>query len=156
MSENRIEQLSITPTIGRQTPKRDFGQYLAQGAAVGLEVGSSLLSSAFGGRPVTSAAVSALGSMASALKGTGEAQGAQMKATGVAAAGAGIGGLEGQGEQWDLLRAQSLMRVESERFNASYLQMQNEMQRESREFNAVSNILKVRHDSAKAAINNIR
>jgi hypothetical protein len=36
------------------------------------------------------------------------------------------------------------------------MQMQNEMQRESREHNALSNIMKVRHDSAKAAINNIR
>jgi hypothetical protein len=29
------------------------------------------------------------------------------------------------------------------------------MQRESREFQALSNVMKVKHDSAKAAINNI-
>ena len=36
------------------------------------------------------------------------------------------------------------------------VELQDEMQRESREHNTVSNIMKVRHDSAKAAINNIR
>jgi len=30
------------------------------------------------------------------------------------------------------------------------------MQQESQRFNAISNVMKVRHDSAKAAINNIR
>ena len=34
--------------------------------------------------------------------------------------------------------------------------MQREMQRESREFTALSNIMKVRHDTAKSAINNVR
>jgi hypothetical protein len=36
------------------------------------------------------------------------------------------------------------------------MMMQMQMQQESREYNAVSNVLKVRHDSAKSAINNIR
>jgi hypothetical protein len=34
--------------------------------------------------------------------------------------------------------------------------MQMQMQQESREYNTISNVLKVRHDSAKSAINNIR
>jgi hypothetical protein len=62
----------------------------------------------------------------------------------------------GDGEAWDLLEAQRLMNSEGQRFQMAYLQMQEDMQRESREFNALSNIMKVRHDSAKAAINNIR
>ena len=36
------------------------------------------------------------------------------------------------------------------------VELQDEMQRESREHTTVSNVMKVRHDSAKAAINNIR
>jgi hypothetical protein len=44
------------------------------------------------------------------------------------------------------------MRAEAERS----FQLQVAMQNESREFNTVSNVIKVRHDSAKAAINNIR
>ena len=63
---------------------------------------------------------------------------------------------ESRGESWDLLDAQRLMNEQSQHFNAAYLQLQNDMQQESREHNAISNIIKVRHDSAKAAINNIR
>lgn len=40
--------------------------------------------------------------------------------------------------------------------SAYYLEMQREMQAESRFFNTVSNILKNRHDSAMTAIRNIR
>ncbi|HSP80094.1 MAG TPA: hypothetical protein VLQ93_16305, partial [Myxococcaceae bacterium] len=62
----------------------------------------------------------------------------------------------GQGEQWDLMEAQRAMQAEGFKMNLAYMQLQNEMQKESRAHNAVSNIMKVRHDSAKAAINNIR
>jgi hypothetical protein len=55
-----------------------------------------------------------------------------------------------------MLEAQRLMNSENQRFNLAYLGLQDAMQKESREFNAISNIMKVRHDSAKAAINNIR
>jgi hypothetical protein len=44
------------------------------------------------------------------------------------------------------------MRAEADR--STMMQMQ--MQQESREYNTISNVLKVRHDSAKSAINNIR
>ena len=36
------------------------------------------------------------------------------------------------------------------------LELQLQVQQESREYNAITNVLKVRHDSAKSAINNIR
>jgi len=36
-----------------------------------------------------------------------------------------------------------------------YLQLQEQMQRESREYQALSNVMKVKHDSARAAIANI-
>ena len=68
----------------------------------------------------------------------------------------GPGGTTGKGDAWDMLEAQKLMAAEGQKFNMAYLQLQNEMQKESREHNAISNIMKVRHDSAKAAINNIR
>jgi hypothetical protein len=62
----------------------------------------------------------------------------------------------GKGDAWDMLEAQRLMAEDGQKFNMAYLSLQNEMQKESREHNAISNIMKVRHDSAKAAINNIR
>ena len=67
----------------------------------------------------------------------------------LALASAGAGNTDAMLLAGDLLKAQDSQAKE-------YLALQNEMQRESREFNALSNILKVRHDSAKAAINNIR
>ena len=55
-----------------------------------------------------------------------------------------------------MLAAQKEMQAEGAKMNLAYMNLQNEMQAESRAHNAISNIMKVRHDSAKAAINNIR
>ena len=41
-------------------------------------------------------------------------------------------------------------------FNLQYLQLQQNMQRQNRQFTLVSNIMKVKHDTAKSAINNVR
>jgi len=41
-------------------------------------------------------------------------------------------------------------------FNQQYLQLQSQMQRESRSYTAVSNIMKTKHDTIKNSINNIR
>jgi hypothetical protein len=41
-------------------------------------------------------------------------------------------------------------------FNLQYLQLQNEMQNENRQFTAVSNIMKTKHDTVKNSISNIR
>lgn len=41
-------------------------------------------------------------------------------------------------------------------FNLQYLQLQNQMQNESRQYTAVSNILKTKHDTVKNSIANIR
>jgi hypothetical protein len=57
--------------------------------------------------------------------------------------------------QGDLLEATRALQMEGQSFNLQYLQLQETMQRDSREFQALSNVMKVKHDSAKAAINNI-
>ena len=41
-------------------------------------------------------------------------------------------------------------------FNLQYLQLQSQMQNESRSYTAVSNIMKTKHDTVKNAISNIR
>jgi len=41
-------------------------------------------------------------------------------------------------------------------FSLQYLQIQQKIQQETREFNLMSNIMKTKHDAAKNAINNIR
>jgi hypothetical protein len=41
-------------------------------------------------------------------------------------------------------------------FNLQYLQLQEKIQQDSRQFNLVSNIMKTKHDAAKNALNNVR
>lgn len=41
-------------------------------------------------------------------------------------------------------------------FNQQYMALQNQMQRESRQFTTISNIMKTKHDTAKNAIANVR
>jgi hypothetical protein len=67
-------------------------------------------------------------------------------------AAAGAGGL---GSQGDLIEATRALQQEAQAMNLQYLQLQEQMQRESREFTALSNVMKVKHDSARAAISNI-
>lgn len=47
------------------------------------------------------------------------------------------------------------MQRENQQFNLEYLQLQNEIQADNRRFSTVSNLMKARHDTAKAAINNM-
>jgi hypothetical protein len=63
-------------------------------------------------------------------------------------------GLPGGGgdEQMDDMFA---MQRESQAFNMQYLQLQTELQNDNRRFSTLTNLMKVRHDTAKAAINNM-
>ena len=44
----------------------------------------------------------------------------------------------------------------SQEHNLAYLQLQQEAQRANRRFSVATNLLKARHDTARAAINNLR
>ena len=41
-------------------------------------------------------------------------------------------------------------------FNLQYLQLQEKVQQDTRQFNLISNIMKTKHDAAKNALNNVR
>ncbi|MBX5481621.1 MAG: hypothetical protein IRZ16_07245 [Myxococcaceae bacterium] len=151
-NNHRINQTSITPTVPRQTPKNDFGQVMARAISGAVNVGAGVASGLAMGNPLLSAAVSTVSSAAQAISSKSAASVTSVGGT----PGTVVDDPTGKGDDWDLLEAQKLMRSEDRRFNLEYLSLQNAMQKESREFNAVSNIMKVRHDSAKAAINNIR
>ncbi len=150
-SSNRI---SLTPTVARQTPHNEFGNVLKNALQTAANAGGALLNSV-PGVGVISAAVSNV----SALANSGSAQ-ASMAATGVTSVNsAGGGGATAQalatspnGTPSELSGMIGQMRAEADR--STMMQMQ--MQQESREYNTISNVLKVRHDSAKSAINNIR
>lgn len=55
----------------------------------------------------------------------------------------------------DVVEATRALQQEAQTFNLQYLQLQESMQKESREYTALTNVMKVKHDTAKAAINNI-
>ena len=129
-----VTQAAPTP------PRRSFGEVLASAAGEVLKVGGVVASALVPGGPVVGGALVAAGRALSEVGG------------GAPEEGAGTGGKD----PWELLEAQRAMQAEGQAVSLAYLELQDAMQRESREFNAVSNVLKVRHDSAKAAINNIR
>jgi hypothetical protein len=60
------------------------------------------------------------------------------------------------GSPGDAFEETWLLQQQAQSFNLQYLQLQEAMQRESREFTALSNVMKVKHDSAKTAIDNVR
>ncbi|RKH17570.1 hypothetical protein D7Y13_09395 [Corallococcus praedator] len=168
--DRRISSLSIAQTVPRQTPQTEFGPAFARAAREVVRTGAGLVGGMLPAGVISSAAVSStlrgavsaavpspLALTASATGGTAATGGmAATSARATSAAGTTSGSPTGQGDAWDMLEAQKLMSAEGQKFNMAYLSLQNEMQKESREHNAISNIMKVRHDSAKAAINNIR
>lgn len=56
----------------------------------------------------------------------------------------------------DPMNATESMEEMDQTFNLQYLQLQQDMQSQNRQFTLVSNIMKVKHDTAKNAINNVR
>lgn len=172
---NRIEQLSLVPTVGRQTPDNSFGAVLARTTGTVLSRGAAFMGGVISQVPVASAAVSGAGSVvgsvlspaplgvisssptAIATSASGVRAAAVPSATPVAATGGFSGAVgTGSGDAWELLQAQQAMNSESFSLNYAYVGLQKEMEQESRQFNLVSNIMKTRHDTAKASINNIR
>ncbi len=59
---------------------------------------------------------------------------------------------KGQSEQLDHMFE---MQEQNQMFNMQYLELQTQLQEDNREFSTLSNLMKVRHDTAKAAINNM-
>ena len=168
MDPHRIEQTSVTSTVQRQTPKAEFGDILSQTVAQAVKVGAGIAGGVMG-NPVVSAAVSAVSGITNLA--TGSTRSPQMLAqpisgqgsvvpggtilSGGGTTGSGAAGTTGSGSSWDLLAAQQALQSDSQSFNMQYLALQDQMQKESREFTAVSNIMKVRNDTAKNAISNI-
>ena len=59
-------------------------------------------------------------------------------------------------DQAALFAATQQMQETQMSFNLQYLQLQNSMQNDNRQFTMVSNIMKTKHDTAKNSITNIR
>lgn len=164
MDPSHLTRISVTPTVARQTPKNEFGQVLSNTVNGVMAAGSALLGS-LPGMPILSSAVSAVTSLANSGRAASSAGASGIvPINGGAASGQTLAGGYGSTVSGGASRATtgvepsgmndmiSGMRAEADRS----MMMQMQMQTESREYNALTNIIKLRHDSAKAAINNIR
>jgi hypothetical protein len=165
---NRIESITVVPTTPRQSAPSRFdvalqnaADQLARTVSGGLAAaapaipgGTFLLGAvraatqpAPGMSPVSGAAPFVGGSPTGAPGSPGFG--------GSGAPAAGAAGGTGSAET-DVMASARALQAESQAFNAQYLQLQEAMQRENREFTALSNVMKVKHDTARAAIGNIQ
>ncbi|HEY1088445.1 MAG TPA: hypothetical protein VGE37_12145 [Archangium sp.] len=148
-----MNRISLTPTVARQSQQQDFGKTLKDTLQQAVQTSGALLGGLPGGGLI-SAAVSNVTALASTNQAAAAATG--ISSVGSVSSGGGATGLalatSPQGVPSELGGMIGQMRAEADR--STLMQMQ--MQQESREYNTISNVLKVRHDSAKAAINNIR
>lgn len=139
---NRIESIHVAPTTEKKTEPGRFGAALraaASGLARGVAATVELAAPYVPGGTVLSAAVR--GSTSPGMLG--------------ARSSPDLGAPSAEASETDALEATKALQQEARTFNLQYLQLQEQMQRDSREFTALSNVMKVKHDSAKAAIANI-
>lgn len=99
-------------------------------------------------------AVGTTGALAGNTLGTGMSSGAlasQGNFTGAVATNAANGDASSQ-----LMMATQQMQEMNQNFNLQYLQLQEKMQSESREFTAMSNVIKTKSDTAKNSLSNLK
>jgi hypothetical protein len=123
-------QLDVENARGRQTPENDFGSMVKNGLS---QAGNA---AAGGARALAN--VIPGGALITAV------------ADGVAA------GVAADGSKWALLDAQEKLQQEGLSNSLKLLALQRKMQEETEAINLLSNIMKSRHELAKAAINNLR
>ena len=173
-------RVDIDQSRARQAPKTDFGSVLSTGLArttnAVLDAGQ-LAAPYIPGGAVLSAAISGVGTLKSHATGQAAAgisgtsvgtlsTGGGMVAGGGAVTGAGGGmatgntALDGLAASGDssaiLLQETKRMQELNQSFNLQYLQLQQNMQADNRQFTTLSNIMKTKHDTAKNSINNVR
>ena len=142
--------LTVEPTRVRQTapPATPFRDVLSGGVGL-LLAGAETATSVVGG-PILAAAVhgaaAGLGGGAP-LAAPGSGPGAWIPGGGGAAA------LAAPGSELEVMHQ---MQRESQAFNVQLLALQEEVQQENRRFSTLSNVLRAKHDTAKAAVGNIR
>jgi hypothetical protein len=131
---NKIESIHVAPTSESRSVPGRFEQAL-RGAAAGLA--SGIATSVELAAPFVPAGTVVSAAVRSAV------------------AGATAGAAGATGGETDLLAATRSLQQQSQSANLEYLQLQENMQRENREFTTLSNVLRMKHDSAKSAIQNI-
>jgi hypothetical protein len=124
---------------------------------VGLLVRGATVATSVVAGPVMAAAVREVGAGATGALGSsspgrpGVAGGVVRPGSSAVPAGLAAAG----GDQTDMAMMHSMQR-ESQAFNLQLLELQEDVQQENRRFTTVSNVLRAKHDTAKAAVSNIR
>ena len=131
--------LAIAPTRPRQTPRpaAPFRDVLAGGVSLllsGAEVATHVVAG-----PVMAAAV----------------HGARVEATAAVGGGSATAPASSSGGAPDLSGVQPLLQ-DGQASNLQLLALQQQIQNESQQFSTVSNVMRARYDTAKAAVSNIR
>ena len=135
---SRVESIAVAPSTERKTVPGRF--------EAALQVATRALASGVVGAVELAAPAVPFGNiLAGAVRG-----GLRGGATSTLGAASG-----GTGSPGDLLEATRAMQQEAQAMNLQYLQLQERMQQESREFSTLSNVMRVKHDTARAAIGNI-
>jgi hypothetical protein len=179
---NRIDptpvRISTNLNVERQTPKTDFGDRLKAGmetAGHAVAQGAAVAAQAIPGGAIVSAAVSSVTTLANSGSSgqNGGAMSAQyaMGSNIVPVSGGTTGGInttvgvgggtqaspnvlpQGAGGHTAVMQSDLQASVAE---NAKLMQVQMAMQRENQVFSTVSNVLKVRHDTVKNTIQNVR
>ncbi len=140
------------------------------GFANALGQASSVVSQFIPGGSIITSAVGQLANTQARMGGGQSAAGVGGVAGGTSSAGLGglVGGAGGVGggvgggtgvtgnDPGSMFAAIQASQTQSQMFNLKFLQLQEDAQKSNREFSAMSNILKVRHDTAKNAIGNMK
>jgi hypothetical protein len=154
MSSSRIDpsqttvQVDTTRTRQTAAPATPFKDVLAGGANA-LLTGAEVAGGAMGGPVVAAAIRQARSSVADASSSGGGGGGAAGSVPGADA----VANATSQGGEIEAMHA---MNRESQQFNMQMLSLQEEVQTENRRFTTLSNVVRARHDTAKAAVANVR
>ena len=158
-------QLNTGSTSVRQSPRTDFGTQMRNGISAGAgAVGGAIGVAApfVPGAAVVSAAVTGAGQMmgGGSYGASGTSGGGFVTAGDIPTGGPGLNSPSGTAPtgnaQQDLMNQTKSMQEMMASFNLQYLQLQEKMQQENRSFSTISNVMKTKHDTAKASINNVR
>lgn len=164
----QLNDVELRRTSQRQTPLTSFGTLLQRGMRSGIDTVRATAGYALPGAAVVSAAVGGYGAPRDAEnpQASGYLSGASMD--GVALGGGMDGGMGGNpmdavarqaaggDSQAQMMLATRHMQDMNNRFNMQYLQIQQSMQKDSREFTMISNIMKTKHDTARNSLSNLK
>ena len=168
---SRIDQtpvrLNTKITEDRQTPNTNFGSRMKDGlstAAGAVATGIGVAAPLVPGGAIISAAVSGVTSIGGSLS-SGQRTSAVGGGAATRGAYGGVGGTgtmpsSGSGSSTPVVSgdsySQGLDLIQAQQAsNMQFLTLQNQMQQENQKFSTLSNVIKVRHDTAKNSIQNI-